>query len=75
MRLRGGAMGPGRPLLYGTSDKFMDYFGLRNLGDLPKLKDFRETENQIGEEAPIEIDADSQSDDEAGQTGETIVEL
>ena len=73
--IKGRSDGPGRPLLYGTSDKFMDYFGLRNLGDLPKLKDFRETENQIGEEAPIEIDADSQSDDEAGQTGETIVEL
>lgn len=46
--------GPGRPLLYGTSDKFMDYFGLKSLDDLPKPKEFREPSNQIGEQAPIE---------------------
>ncbi len=46
--------GPGRPLLYGTSDKFMDYFGLKSLDDLPKPKEFREPSNQIGEKAPIE---------------------
>jgi segregation and condensation protein B len=46
--------GPGRPLLYGTSDKFMDYFGLKSLKDLPQPKDFKEPENEIGEKAPIE---------------------
>jgi segregation and condensation protein B len=46
--------GPGRPLLYGTSDKFMDYFGLKSLDDLPKPKDFKVPGNQIGEKAPIE---------------------
>lgn len=40
---------PGRPLVYGTSDKFMDYFGIKSLRDLPKPKDFKEVENQIGE--------------------------
>lgn len=46
--------GPGRPLLYGTSDKFMDYFGLKSLKDLPQPKDFKEPDSQIGEPAPIE---------------------
>ncbi len=41
---------PGRPLVYGTSDKFMDYFGIKSLRDLPKPKDFKEVENKIGEE-------------------------
>jgi len=50
----GRAETPGRPLLYGTSDKFMDYFGLKSLKDLPQPKDFKEPENQIGEKAPIE---------------------
>ncbi|MEM9921219.1 MAG: SMC-Scp complex subunit ScpB [Bacteroidota bacterium] len=50
----GRSEGPGRPLLYGTSEKFMDYFGLRSLDDLPKPKDFKEPENSIGEAAPIE---------------------
>lgn len=45
---------PGKPLLYGTSEKFMDYFGLKNLKDLPQPKDFKEPDNQIGEKAPIE---------------------
>lgn len=48
--------GPGRPLLYGTSEKFMDYFGLKNLQDLPKPKDFKIPGTQIGEKAPIEED-------------------
>lgn len=46
--------GPGRPLLYGTSEKFMDYFGIKSLEDLPKPKDFAMTENTIGEQAPVE---------------------
>lgn len=46
--------GPGRPLLYGTSIKFMDYFGLKSMDDLPKPKDFKDPESEIGERAPIE---------------------
>ena len=45
---------PGRPLMYGTSDKFMDYFGLKSLDDMPKPKDFKEPDNEIGEQAPID---------------------
>lgn len=50
----GRSEGPGRPLLYGTSEKFMDYFGLKSLKDLPKPKDFKSPDEQIGEQAPIE---------------------
>lgn len=49
--------GPGKPLLYGTSEKFMDYFGLKSLDDLPKPKEFKEPDNVIGEQAPVEEDA------------------
>ncbi len=45
---------PGRPLMYGTSEKFMDYFGLKSLDDMPKPKDFKEPDNEIGEQAPID---------------------
>ena len=41
--------GPGRPLLYGTSPQFMDYFGLGSLADLPKLRELGQTANRIGE--------------------------
>ena len=47
--ITGRSEGPGRPLLYGTSDKFMDYLGIKNLSDLPKPKDFKEIENVVGD--------------------------
>lgn len=40
---------PGKPLLYGTSNAFMDYFGIKSIKDLPKLKDIQEVQNVIGE--------------------------
>lgn len=46
--------GPGRPLLYGTGQRFMDYFGLKSLKDLPKPKEFAVPENAIGEAEAIE---------------------
>lgn len=30
---------PGRPILYGTTEYFMDYFGLKELGDLPDISE------------------------------------
>ena len=54
--------GPGRPLLYGTSPKFMDYFGLKDLKDLPQPKDFKDPDNEIGERAPIDEDMETGGD-------------
>lgn len=55
VEMQGRADGPGRPLLYGTSEKFMDYFGIKDLKDLPKPKDFEMPETEVGEPAPIEV--------------------
>ncbi|MBK9733720.1 MAG: SMC-Scp complex subunit ScpB [Saprospiraceae bacterium] len=54
LEISGRSDGPGRPLLYSTSIKFIDYFGLRSIEDLPKPKEFDTIENQVGEQAPIE---------------------
>ncbi len=35
--IKGRDPGPGRPLLYGTTQQFLDYFGLAKLSDLPRL--------------------------------------
>lgn len=35
---------PGRPLLYGTTDFFLDYFGIRSLKELPELIENDNTE-------------------------------
>lgn len=40
--------GPGRPLLYGTSTKFLNHFGIKGTADLPKLKEFETVEDTIG---------------------------
>jgi len=39
----------GRPILYGTSPKFMEYFGINDIGELPTPKDFTNEVNTIGE--------------------------
>lgn len=38
--------GLGRPILYGTSDSFLKYFGLKNIKELPELNIFSEIENK-----------------------------
>lgn len=39
----------GKPILYGTSDLFMDHFGIASTADLPKLKEVVQEDNTIGE--------------------------
>ena len=39
----------GKPILYGTSRMFADYFGINSTADLPQLKDLSEEVNNIGE--------------------------
>ena len=48
----------GRPILYGTTDMFMEYFGINSLKDLPTPKDFAALENQIGVEGDDEDSAE-----------------
>ena len=50
IEIKGKSEGIGRPLLYGTSRKFMEYFGINSIQELPQPKDFSQPENQIGEE-------------------------
>jgi len=44
---------PGKPMLYGTSQEFLQYFGLKDLSALPTLKEFQELEP--GEEIMEEL--------------------
>ncbi|MHA7129722.1 SMC-Scp complex subunit ScpB [Algoriphagus namhaensis] len=50
VEIKGKSEGLGRPILYGTSDKFMEYFGINSIQDLPQPKDFAKQDNEIGEE-------------------------
>jgi segregation and condensation protein B len=62
LRILGKKDEPGRPLLYGTTGQFLEFFGLKSLKDLPTLKEFTElteesrlvAEAELGEVLPGE---------------------
>ena len=37
----------GRPIVYGTTDEFLRYFGLESLSDLPELKEFETKDENL----------------------------
>jgi segregation and condensation protein B len=43
----------GRPMLYGTTPKFMEYFGINDISELPVPKDFSGEVNIIGENSDL----------------------
>jgi segregation and condensation protein B len=59
---------PGKPALFGTTRNFLDYFGLKNLDQLPPLAELREIA-ELDPELPFEaaptIAAIMQADDDA----------
>ena len=40
IKISGRQTAPGRPMLYSTTSEFLRYFGLNNIADLPRDKDF-----------------------------------
>lgn len=44
VRITGRADVPGRPLLYGTTEFFLEHFGLRSLDELPNCEELRRVE-------------------------------
>ena len=43
---------PGRPIMYRTTQKFLEYFGLKDLSDLPTLEDLKE--DIEGDDPPLQ---------------------
>lgn len=41
----------GKPILYGTSILFMDYFGINDIAELPQMKDIATNATSIGEQS------------------------
>lgn len=41
VRMRGRRKTPGRPVTYGTTDKFLDHFGLEEIRDLPGMEELK----------------------------------
>lgn len=64
IRILGKKDEPGRPLLYGTTPAFLEFFGLKSLKDLPTLHEFTElneesrkvVEKELGEVIPTPLE-------------------
>ena len=41
VRLRGRRRTPGKPVTYGTTEAFLEHFGLENISDLPGLSELK----------------------------------
>jgi segregation and condensation protein B len=53
VKIVGRREGLGRPMLYGTTREFLHYFGLKDLSELPALKEFKEVAETLPEHEPI----------------------
>lgn len=63
---KGRVEGPGRAILYGTTEYFMDYFGLKSIQELP---DIQAMEEELSADIPLDLYADryEESTEERGE--------
>lgn len=78
IEIAGKSDGPGRPMLYRTGKKFMDYFGIMDMADLPQPKDLLQPDDELGPkddlleaEATVTEKPEEETGTEAGQDGLT----
>jgi segregation and condensation protein B len=76
LKINGRAEIPGRPLLYVTTQHFMEHFGLKNLDELPNASELREvslpTAAMVAERGPstsVETSDSSDSKPEKNENG------
>ena len=66
--IKGRDSGPGRPLLYQTTVKFLEHFGLNRISDMPKLKeitDLMEADPTLGEQIAVFEENEPESNNES----------
>lgn len=69
---------PGKPALFGTTKNFLDYFGLKNLSDLPPLAELRnidsiERELDFGDKETLEQGEEQTSNEAEAEIEQTAV--
>lgn len=81
IRMRGRRRTPGRPVTYGTTDSFLDHFGLEEIRDLPGLEELRGA-GLLDSAVPIDFlvpspdDGETLKDDEDPlETGDMFADL
>jgi segregation and condensation protein B len=70
VRMRGRRRTPGRPVTYGTTEAFLDHFGLEALGDLPGLEELKgagllTAQLPQGFQVPLPFDGGLRDDEDA----------
>ncbi len=80
IRMRGRRRSPGRPVTYGTTDHFLDHFGLEELQDLPGLDELKGAgllQSQLPANfiVPLPNDSEELTDDEDPFTLDDVEEL
>ncbi|MDL1872936.1 SMC-Scp complex subunit ScpB [Deltaproteobacteria bacterium PRO3] len=71
---------PGKPMLYGTTQDFLELFQLKSLQELPTLKEFRELEEEFqkktaGEGVVVENTAEETEEEESLLEGEGVQQM
>ncbi|MFN8397867.1 MAG: SMC-Scp complex subunit ScpB [Bacteroidia bacterium] len=66
IEMRGRSEAAGRPLLYGTTSYFMEYFALNDIGDLPKLQEVHSDEKDFQTQFKVYVnDGEDAAEEEA----------
>ena len=76
MKIDGHKEVPGRPMLYSTTRRFLEVFGLQSIKNLPALRELEDLAREHGLENPDATDAAEPTDaeDNAGEGGEVVVD-
>lgn len=61
IRIAGRKKAPGRPIVYGTTRQFLEYFGLKSLEELPKMEEFSKLSDKA-DEAEIELEDETEAE-------------
>ena len=72
VKISGRAEVPGRPLLYETTQYFMDHFGLRNLDELPNVIELRKVRLPVAASSATAAPSANPSTAEAIEPGPDI---
>ena len=68
IRITGRSELPGKPWMFGTTQKFLEYFGLRDVKDLPSVEELRRVESEQKKKAKNEaiepVSAEQEPDEE-----------
>lgn len=77
VRMRGRRHTPGRPVTYGTTDGFLDHFGLESLSDLPGLDELKgsgllSSRLPAGLQIPLPLDGATSEDEDPIEPGDEL---